>query len=268
MSGYESFRTKKDLTFDNGIYTLFLALMLLTATTVFIHSVFKSDPKNIWKNFLDLEQTIIRRLGIEIQFDEFNRKYLHKVCCALFVFSWLCTVKFASRINANNLWQQISGLMLLVVVLLPNFHVLFYVSLFNYIVRLINQQLVKLIDPEGQIFQKNKDKKTAANLGQQIAKHFKILKLIHYKLWEIVQLISAEFGIILILLMISNANTSIQTFYWVIVELYEDDLRTNLRIMSKYVSDYLDLGLINSLAIMVIVADNLLVFVQQQKLKY
>lgn len=232
-SGYYSFDgfSKNDLTFDTCIYAISIALMVLSATIVFKHSSFlrdqESDPQQIWKSFLDLEENVEQKLHIEISFNEFNRIYVKKLSYIWLTFGSLLAIKFAHRITMENIWRQTAVLILLFLAILANIQVLFYVCLLNYIMGLINRQSFKIIDD-------NSNVKSFVHCGRQIFEHFKILKLLHFKLWNIMQLISGNYGGIMISLMIHNANISIQNFYWIIVELFEDDLSQNIRIISNF----------------------------------
>lgn len=98
------------------------------------------------------------------------------------------------------------------------------------LIEFLNQHMVEAFDPMWMWH-----KHTSAERCRKFTVTMKNYKLTYYKLYEISELINDNFGWIIVSLMMQNANNAVQPFYWVIVELHEDDIPSNLRILSKYI---------------------------------
>lgn len=230
VSSFDQFASKK-VTLNDCLHAVFIIFMVITGIMAFKRSSFLRGDKYLWKYLIDLEQLISNRLQIDIDFKKFVGCYRRKLICMVLVFSCLVAFKFIHRIRPGNVIRQIGALNLLLITLGVNFHILFYVDLFNFTFETINQHTLKIIETtDTDTFIVNVKK---VNFSEQIVHRFQILKLIHFQLWKIVKLMNSDFGTVLTLLIIQNTNTAIQTFYWIIVELYEDDLSKNIRIISE-----------------------------------
>lgn len=219
--------------FDNCIYVIFVIFNVMTATMVFKHSSpgAQQNWKRIWKSFGDLEKLNSDRLQIKIVLKTFNCHYVFNICLMIFVFGALTT---SQLIHAQNLIRVIGGIVLQTLALLAIFQILFYVSFFNFILFSINH-FVERIPFANNINsdQFNNDIQFIKNMERETLFYFETLKLIHFKLWEIIQLINDNFGGILSLLLISKSNTAIQSCYRIVVRLCEDNLSTNLMIIGN-----------------------------------
>lgn len=217
--------------FDNCIYAIFIILMVVTAAMVFERASFShGNARNIWKHFIELKELLSNRIEMKIDFRQFNQRYIFKLSLMLFSFGALVTIKILHRFNSENFIRQTGTLVLQFLALLAMCQILFYVSFFNYVLNSINRHIMEIVDLDQCI----EDVEFIDDLGPKIMFYYQILKLIHFKLWEILQLINDDFGGLLTILIIEKSNTSVQTIYWVIVELIEDDFTTNLRIISKH----------------------------------
>lgn len=235
VSGIMSFHKfgQRELTMHDCLYAVFISLMFLTAAMVFERSsTLHRNPESIWAHLIKMENLLIDRFQLRIDFREFNKCFVLKLWLMLFCYSALVTIKIVHRINPENIVRQVGALILQFLALLSNFQILFYVSIFNFFLLKINHHVQRIVDTD---FSDEciEDIKIISSLGPKIFSYYQKVKLIHFKLWEIIQLINDDFGAILTILIIMNTNTSIQTFYWIIVELCEDDLTTNKRIISK-----------------------------------
>lgn len=233
LSGVMSFDhfTSVKINLNNCLHAIFVLLMVVTGLTAFKRSSFlRGDTKYIWKYLLNLETLILKRFHLDINFTRFVVVYNRKLICMVFLLSCLAAFKFYHRIDASNAVRQIGVINLTLITLGVNFYTLFYIDLFNFIFETINKHTMMNIDLSEcdniVIDVKN------SNLSEQIIQLFQILKLLHFKLWKIVRIMNYDLGGTLTLLIIQNTNTSIQTFYWIIFELYEDDLTQNIRIIS------------------------------------
>lgn len=240
LSGVSSFDqfTSGMVNLNDCLQVVYIMLMVFTGLMAFKRSSFlRGDSKYIWEYLVNLENLISKRYQLNIDFNRFIYVYKRKVICMLLVFSSLAAIKIFHRMDSKNYVRQIGALNLVFITLVVNFYTLFHVDLFNFIFETINKHAMMTIElNECDIFVDEKK----YNFSQQIIQHFHILKLFHFKLWKTVQFLNDDLGGILTLLIIQNTNTSIQTFYWIIVELYEDDLTQNIRILSTYCSFFLN----------------------------
>lgn len=223
--------TQPKTSFDNCIHVIFVILNVMTATLVFKRASpgAQHNWKRIWKCFGELEKLISDRLQIQIDFKTFNYHYLFNICLMVLVFGALATTKL---IHARNLMRVIGGIVLQTLALLAIFQILFYVSFFNFILFSINHfvERIPFTNNNNTSDQFNNDIKFYKNMERETLFYFERLKFVHFKLWEIIQLINDNFGGILSVLLISKSNTAIQSCYRVVKQLCEDDfLSTNFR---------------------------------------
>lgn len=225
--------TKNAIHLSDYLHAMFVISMLTTGITAFKRASFvRRDTKCVWKSLLELDLLISNQLKFDVNIKKFLVAYTRKLICMILVFSCFVAVKFLHRFSAGKMVEQIGALILLLTTLVINFHLLFYIDLFNFIYKTINEKILKSIDLSQMDPFIIDVKKT--NFSDQIIDLFKMLKLLHFELWEIVRVINNNFGTILISIILQNTNTVTQTFYWIIVRLYEDDLSKKIRIISMY----------------------------------
>lgn len=236
LNGVFSFNRfgQKKISLNECLHGVFSLLMIFTAVMAFKRASFlRGDTNYTWKYFVNLETLILNRLKLEINFERFASNYNQKLIYSTFLFICLLAFKIFHRITVMNAVRQIGALNLTLITLGVNFHILFYIDIFNFVFETINQNALKTFEPSGQTDTFIIDVKKV-NYSEEIVQLFQMMKLIHFKMWKIVQVMNQDFGATLTLLIIQSTNTSIQTFYWIILELYEDDLSKNIRILSMY----------------------------------
>lgn len=217
----------KKINFDNTIYCVFITCAFATcAMTLQRTPLFSNRSHYLWMALTNYEHFICQRLKVKIAFDAFRRKFNWCVRILVYLFLAMLLAKIVYRIDVDNYIRQIAALVLICVTMLVTFQILFYVNLFASMIELLNQHMV---DARGAI-----ECDTSAERSRKFTATLKNYKLIHYKLYEISQLINENFGWILVSLIMQNANNTVQPLYWVIVNLHTDNIPSNLRILSKY----------------------------------
>lgn len=213
---------RQNTPFDNCIYVIFVIFNVMTLTMVFKRSTpgAQHNWKRIWDCFDDLEKLISDRLLIKIVLKSFNCHYLFNICLMILV---LCALATSKLIHAENVIRITGGIVLQTLALLAIVQILFYVSFFNFIFFSINRFIERIPFT-------NNNTQFIKNMEQETLFYFETLKFVHFKLWEIIQLINDNFGGILNFLLISKSNTAIQSCYRIVVRLCEDDLSTNSKI--------------------------------------
>lgn len=135
---------QKNINLTECLHAVNTLLMIITGVMAFKRSSFlRGDTKCIWKYFVNLEALILNRLKLHINFDQFIGTYIRKLCFSMFLFTCLLTFKIFHRINALNVVRQIGALNLFLLTMGINFHILFYIDIFNYIFETINQSALK-----------------------------------------------------------------------------------------------------------------------------
>lgn len=215
------------LSFDNAIYCLFITNTVITSSAVIRHTpIFDNTMKALWMKFEAVEHIANQRLKFRMSFNEFRESYYRKIRIILIFFLSLVCIKVTIRVSRKNYIRQVSSMLLVLFTLLANFQILFYVSLLTHIIREINRNVYHLFQ--------NKIQEIDFWSVKIFIESFKNFKQLHYKLWEITYILNEKFGWILVSLTLQNINNIIQPVYWIIVELHEDDIPSNLRILSKY----------------------------------
>lgn len=208
----------------------------MTSIMAFKRSSFlRGDTNYLWKYLINLEKLVVYRLKMNIKFNKFIGLYMIKLICMVFVFTCVIVNNFLQPFYAGRVVRQVGSLALLLTTLGAIFHILFYVDLFNFVFETINQDTLKCAG--GKIVDISivdvKDKN-----GGEILQMYKMLKLIHFKLWKIVKLMNSDFSSVLTLFIIQNTNMAIQSFYWIIIEIFKEDLFQNTQIISMYSGCY------------------------------
>lgn len=104
-------------------------------------------------------------------------------------------------------------------------HILFYLNLFDFMMQVANRNLSNSFKCDsGGIFKVKYEKKSTADI--------ETYKRLHYKLWQISKMINLNFGWILVSLSLQNLSNLLNPIYWIIIDLYEDDLTQNLQVLS------------------------------------
>lgn len=224
---------KKMASLNDFLYVIYVTLMVSTGLMAFKRSTFLRRERQYHLKYFDLEELLLNRLKLEIQFEKFINAYKKKLIWMVFFFSSLVVIKLIHRTNLENIFRQIGVLNLSLITLGVNFHILFHVDIFNYTFKAINLRASKLIETN-QSDEFVIDSKKLKFMCLKITEYFKILKAVHFKMWIVRRIFNKDFGAVFILLIIQNTNTAIQTVYWIILELYEDNLAENRRIISMY----------------------------------
>lgn len=215
----------------NFLYAVFIVLKLITVLVAFKRASFlREDTKLTWKYLINLEVLIKNRLNLEIHFQKFSKRYRGKLFCVMIFFIGWFAVKVFYRLNSTNTIRQLAVFNLTLITLGINFHILFYVDLFSFFMETINQRTMNFITSDQALISDHNHLK----LSEKIIHLFRILKFIHFKLWKIVQVMNDDLGSVLTVLIINSANTSILTFYWIIIELEQDDWSVELHLMSTF----------------------------------
>lgn len=232
LMSLQAVSTRNKTSFDNCIYVIFVIFNVMTATMVFKHSSPSAQHnwKRIWESFGDLIKFNSERFQINIVFNTFNYYYLFNICLMVFVF---CPLAISKLIYGNNLIRVTGGIVLQTLALLAIFQILFYVSFFNFILFSINRFVERIPFTNNSNSDQFKNIQFIKNMERDTLFYFETLKLIHFKLWEIIQLINDNFGGILSFLLISKSNTAIQSCYRIVVRLCENDLSTNFTIIGN-----------------------------------
>lgn len=222
--------TLGDLSMDKAIYFIIIYTRVITCSTLIRRTpLFDDQTKLIILKFKRLEQFSFYRLRVQISFVSFARSYRRKLTICLLSFATLFFAKFTTRFNSANYIRQISALSLLFSTFLAILQILFYIHLMKYVIRQISKNFASIL--HGKLMVHEIERWT--NLTH--VENYKNFKQIHYRLWELTQLINEQFGWVLVALVLQNLLNTIQPIYWIIVELHKDDIPNNLRILSKYI---------------------------------
>lgn len=214
----------------NFLYTVFIVLKFITVLIAFKRASFlRKDTKLTWKYLMRLEVLIKNRLNLEINFRKFSKRYRGKLIYVMIFFIGWFAVKVVYRLNSNNTFRQLAVFSLTLITLGINFHILFYVDLFSFFMETINQRTVNFITSDQSLISDHNHL-----ISEKIIHLFRILKFIHFELWKMAQIINDDLGSVLTVLIINSANTSILTFYWIIIELEQDDWSVKLHLMSMF----------------------------------
>lgn len=210
------------------MWAIYVFLMLLSVAMVFERSIIScGNVQSIWNHFTELEQLFSQRIPIKMNYREFNQQYALNIFLIFLCFSSLVAIKLFYRFNGDSADRQIGVLILHLFALLSIAQILFYVSFFNHVLLSINRHIIKIVEN----YLSNRF--IEEDIGTKLMEQFQLLKIIHFKLWQIIELINSDFGAITAVLILEKSNQGIQTFYWIIIDMCEDDLYSDWKILSK-----------------------------------
>lgn len=231
ITGYFSFHKFSfvSITFDLTVYCVFISCALSTCFLVLLRTpILGHRSQYLWTKFTQYERFVSHRLQFKMTYDRFRKRYNRRIVVSLAVFSLVFTTRimFTTRTmfttSDSGIQRHTSALILVFLTKLTDFQILFYISLLGYMLENVNRHIVDLfcvID--------------CAERNHMITATFKDYKVMYYKLWEISQSINDYFGWILVSLVMRNANATVQSIYWIIVDLHEEDVFAYPPILSK-----------------------------------
>lgn len=217
-----------EINFDNTIYCVFIACAFATcATTTHRTSMYNNQSHCLWLAIINYEHFVWQRLHIKMTFGAFCRRYGWCVWISVFLFFMLTMAKIVYRMDHTNYVRQTAALILIFSTLLVDFQILFYVNLFASLIEFLNQHIFAHACDVS-------DCETSEERSRKLTATFKSYKLVYYKLYEISQLMNENFGCAVVALIMQNVINTVQPMFWIIVELHEDPIPSNLRIISTF----------------------------------
>lgn len=214
------------INFENTIYCVFIICAFATCAMTMHRTVLYGNQSHyLWLAFINYERFVWQRLHIKMTFNAFRKKYNLCVWCTIGQFLILFSATITFRID--DYVRQLAALVLVFETSLIHFQIIFYVILFASVIEFFNQHIVDAGDAI--------ECETSGGRYRKLIAALKNYKFTYYKLYEIAQLINENFGWVIVSLIMQYANNVVLPFYWVIVELHEDDILSNMRILSKYI---------------------------------
>lgn len=225
--GHFSFHNFSLNSLASAVYCVFITSAFTTCLLVLVRTpILGHRSQCLWTKFMQYERFVLHRLRIKITYYRFRKIYNRKVYISLLTFLLVLTATVVYKLGdhkCNSVKRYVSALILIFLTVLIDLQILFYISLLGYLLENVNHHIVDLF--------------CVVDCGDRnriITAAFKDYKVVYYKLWEISQLINDNFGWILVSLLMKKANGTVQSFYWVIVELHEKDVLFYPPILSKY----------------------------------
>lgn len=166
------------------------------------------------------------KLKLNVSLDAFKRQYLQKVSIIYTIYLVTVFIKISIGSTKISRGVQICTLLMQSSKILSSVHVLFYIELYNNFLGLIENQAYideNIVINGFSFFNQPK--------SIEMLKHW---KFIHFKLWEILQLINLRFGWILIMICLVHFIDASYAVFWVFLYL-QDAFRTQfLTVIRKY----------------------------------
>lgn len=202
---------------------LFALCQVLRVTTVFYQSVFKTVRiREIIQIFRWTELFFKNNLMTTVPYTLFLRKFCIKVI-AIFLFCMQAITFYSfQRIDINHAkWIGIISRILLLLSTFSIFHIIFYTDLLTFNLHHLNSIIVR--DTEqytttSMSIAVASDKKREN--GKMLHENMRKYKLVHYRLWQVSQLINDYFGWSIIALMLQCFVDIVYSLYWEIKVLY------------------------------------------------
>lgn len=227
--GYYSFYnyTLISISFDRALYCIFISCAFASCILVLRHTpICGYHSQCLWSRFVQYERFVSHKLQIIINYDRFRHNYNRKIYVSLAGFLFVFVARIVYRLSQfdDSLGgiRYAAALILIFLTVLIDFQILFYISLLGYMMKLVNRHIVDLF--------------CAVDCGERnrrIVQTLRDYKVVHYKLWEITQLINEHFGWVFVALIMQKVNGTVQSFYWIIVDLHEEHLGSYAAILSK-----------------------------------
>lgn len=204
--------------FYNIVYFVLIILSVLIYVVVIVQALFSSERcNNVWVEFNKFEVFAVNEAQMQILVKPCARDYSRQVIFQILFFLAYTVGKVICCCNVRNMTRKLSFSLIMFWVLVANFHVLFYINILSYLVYSCNRHMVTVF--QNKVYNGNIDISVKSFLV-----NFKMFKHLHYKLWDISQIISKRFGWLLILLILHSLNNATQTFFWILTSFYAEDV--------------------------------------------
>ena len=214
---------------NNSTLVLFVFTIaeVLTITSAVILSICRhKELSNLYKRFQRIESILKAQFLININFEFALKQHSQKVVVIVLtvVLSWVFKVLLHTA--RTDLWMQSGFLILLLLSLLTNFHVLFYIGLLRFFSSIFNENVhddalttsydINYVD-------------VRAIIGR-----LKVYKRIHFELGACVNSINEYFGWIFVSLLVLHFLHAIFSIYWIFVFYHEDSALKKLTFIRKF----------------------------------
>lgn len=194
-------------------YLIILGSILINCTVIFQVIFFRSKTVILLEKCEAIVHYFRAKQKIKVSFEAFKRTYVLKTC-TIFIF-YLLTVLIKVNVGSRKISRsvQLCTLFMSFFKNLTNIHVLWYIELLNTLLGIMNGQ-VSFADvdlDDGYIV--SNDYKFVDNLRH--------CKYIHFKLFEILQLMNAHFGWIMVTICLVNFIDASYAAFWIFIYLQE-----------------------------------------------
>lgn len=214
-------------TFNHCFYFIFTLSKLITCIIVFTCSpYFKNNLNNLWLKFQQLEHYASRRLQLTWSFKQCEKSYKLKFIVIIILLIFRIISKFIFRNSRQSVYATFSYA-LVAASAIAHLHILFYIDFYVFMLRKINNHLSKShANSLTDVFLINEKIEI---------KNIEFYKCLHYKFWQIAVAINSSFGCVLVSVLIQTSISLLSALYWIIVDIYEDDISNNFQVIGMFV---------------------------------
>lgn len=206
-----------NVTFDSAIYCLMVASSSLTCALRLWQTPICGDRSSIiWTEFGRFELFAENALRMKFRYGDFRKSYKAKVRTVLFFFVLTMVAKFATRTTIRSLVRHVAVLTLNLSANISIVEIVFYVHLLEYMQSVVHKHIViGLRDAFAESF--------SIEHTNSLATLLRSCKRVHFKLWEISDLISKRYGWLLVSLIVFNINYTVHPIYQFLVNQQENE---------------------------------------------
>lgn len=187
------------------------------------------------ESFQSVEQYLVKKVEIKVNFNGFTKRYLTKVFIILLVYSCMVSTKFFwPNQNPNTPIMELGFSLLRLFVIIPKLHALFYINLLKSFIKLANNIIE--VKTSGIA---NASALVQCKHGFQMLQMLKHYKVIHYQLFLACQQINDTFGWNLVELCVITFLENAFMFYWLFFYFYDGQPTDLPNTLSKYANIFI-----------------------------
>lgn len=193
---------------DSTIACLFIISELVTTLSVYMQNRFYgANMQILWSKLEVIEKSLLQSFNEPpdvLQFKQMFRPYFLLNLVMLFAH---CSIKYMIISRYTHLLLQTSILSLQFFSLLANLHMLFYVTVVHYFLKLVSKYMILA-------FHNRVADLVYSNISG-LVEYLVRCKALHYKIWEATQFVNDHFGWSLAAICIQNFIDVTYALYWI-----------------------------------------------------
>lgn len=206
-------QSMKNFNFMGLVFSnFFLVLICVTNFVIIFQNTWHAtNIKRVFTKFLMIEQIFLIHLHEKLSFVEFAKRFRNKICVCLSFFMLSFVVMMTIyQARQRGLFMTLHLFVVLLLALMGLLHALFYIDMEQYLIECLVRNLETAANARVTRILFGKTEHSAAIIT--LLGHY---KHVHYKCWDISQMLGRHFAWILMLICLQNFIDVASSSYWI-----------------------------------------------------